>query len=493
MSTIRTRIAPSPTGDLHIGTARAALFNYLFARKLGGKFIIRIEDTDLERSSKEYEKNILDGLEWLGIEADEGPRQGGPFGPYRQSERLEKYGPYLERLLKEEKAFYCFHSKAELEEEKNKLLEIKKPPLHLCEFRHMGLEEAETLKDIKNDFVIRFKNHVGQKVSFNDLIRGEVVFESDLIGDFSLAKSISEPLYNFAVVIDDYEMEISHVIRGEDHIANTPKQILLLEALGLKRPLYAHLPLILGADKSKLSKRHAATSLDDYKNEGYLAEAIFNFISLLGWHPEGDEEVLAKKEIISRFSLERAQKSGAIFDLAKLDWMNGEYIRRKSLAELVELSGPFFKDFLRNPNVQLDRQAGKAQMPNKNLEKIIALEQPRIKKLSELPEKTGYFFKKPEYDKNLLVWKDMSEEEIATSLKKSVDLLEKNKNEDILKIEEIFLEEASREGDRGRILWPLRVALSGLKFSPSPFAIMEILGTEESLERLREALNKLSK
>ena len=316
---IRTRIAPSPTGNLHIGTARTALFNYLYARKMGGKFIIRIEDTDLERSAKKYEKNILAGLKWLGIEADEGPEQGGDYGSYRQSERLSSYRPYLEKLLQEKKAFYCFHSESELEEERNHLQEAKKPPVHLCEYRSMDLREAEDLKDIKKDFIIRFKNHAGRKISFVDLIRGEMEFESDLIGDFSVAKDLDVPLYNFAVVIDDHEMKITHVARGEDHLPNTPKQLLLIEALDLQRPQYAHLPLILGSDRSKMSKRHGATSVDEYQKAGYLSEALFNFMALLGWNPGGEQEILTAEQIIEKLSLEQVNKSGAGFALPKLD------------------------------------------------------------------------------------------------------------------------------------------------------------------------------
>ena len=477
---IRTRIAPSPTGNLHIGTARTALFNYLFAKKMGGKFIVRIEDTDLERSSRKFEKDILAGLAWLSIEADESPVAGGKFGPYRQSERTETYRKNLEILLSGGLAFYCFHSQKELLEERESLMKSKKPPVHLCEYRNMGPQESEIFKEAKRDYIIRFKNHVGRQIFFHDLIRGDLTFESDLIGDFSIAKRIDIPLYNFAVVVDDETMQISHCIRGEDHLSNTPKQILLIEALGFKKPKYAHLPLILGLDRSKLSKRHGATSVGEYKEMGYLPEAMFNFMSLLGWNPGDDREILPKEELIKLFSLEKVQKSGAIFDINKLDWMNGEYIRRKSLAELSELSRPFLKNFLRGSKSK------------EHIEKILAVEQPRLKKLSDLPEKTDYFFKEPKYERGLLRWKKMTDDEISSSLNLAIGLLKENKSLEIEKLEKVFLEEAQKMGDRGLLFWPLRVALSGKEASAGPFEIIKILGIEKTAARLKYALKLFS-
>ena len=541
MEKIRTRLAPSPTGFLHIGTARTALFNYLFAKKHNGEFILRIEDTDLERSDPKYEKDIFEGLKWLGITADESPiaytqnqksrerrdslqtakiknqKYIGEYGPYRQSERTETYKKYIRRLLADRKAFYCFHSEIELKEEKENLLKAKRPPLHLCAYREMDPAEADILKEAKKKYIVRFKTPVGQKITFTDLIRGKLSFDSSLLGDFSVAKDLDTPLYNFAVVIDDYEMKISHVIRGEDHISNTPKQILLLEALGFNKPQYAHLPLILGFDRSKLSKRHGATSVNEYKEAGYLPEALFNFLALLGWNPatkiltaveektnlppkdktiesdapaysgqqtkglnlvrgkprEKEQEIFSRKELIELFSLEKVQKSGAIFDVQKLDWMNGEYIRKKSAAELIELCKPYLEYFL--------------QFSKEYIEKVIALEQPRLKKLSEIREKTDYFFQEPKYDKELLRWKNMIEEEIKTSLEQSEKIISSFKTQ-ISKEEigEAFLKEIGA-GDKGQVLWPLRVALTGKKASPGPFEIIEVLGIEKSIKRLKSA------
>ncbi|TSD03924.1 MAG: nondiscriminating glutamyl-tRNA synthetase [Parcubacteria group bacterium Greene0714_36] len=478
MSIPRVRIAPSPTGNLHIGTARAALFNYLFAKNQGGVFVLRIEDTDLERSDKKYEQNIFDGLRWLGIDPDEGPEQGGPYAPYRQTERTEHYEKYIRQLLAEGKAFYCFHSEKELAEEKERMMVEKRAVLHVCEYRDMTHADAQARAAETPDFIIRFKTSAGRKIAFTDLIRGNIAFESDLIGDFSVAKHPAVPLYNFAVVADDYEMKITHVIRGEDHIANTPKQMLIAEALGFPMPEYAHLPLILGPDRSKLSKRHGATSVDEYRAQGYLPEALFNFMALLGWNPGGDREIFSKEELIQLFSLEKVQKSGAVFDSAKLDWMNGEYIRAKSVAELTDLCMPFFGE-------------GASKKNRAYLEKVVALEQLRLKKLSEIGERADYFFKPPEYDKDMLRWKQMSDSDVLSSLTRAERVLlaiKSGTTED--EIEKAFFDEIAK-GDRGSVLWPLRVALSGKKASPGPFEIMSILGREESLGRVQRAIQKV--
>lgn len=476
---IRCRIAPSPTGPFHIGTARTALFNYLLARKFGGIFVVRIEDTDLLRSDRKYEKDIFESLRWLGLTSDENPEIGGPYAPYRQSERTETYKKYIEKLLSEGRAFFCFHSEEELEKEKSELYKAKRPPLHLCEYRTMDPEEGRLLTETKENYIIRFKNPSGKKITFNDIIRGEVSFESDLLGDFSIAKRISLPLYNLAVVIDDFEMKISHVIRGEDHISNTPKQLLLIEALGFSLPQYAHLPLILGPDHSKLSKRHGATSLEEYRDLGYLPEAIVNFMALLGWNPGDNREFFSKEDLAIEFSLDTIQKSGAIFDSVKLDWMNGEYIRSKPLSELIKLVRPFLE------------KSGLLQFSNSDeyVEEVVRLEQPRLKKLSELPERVDFFFKTPEYAKELLRWKNISDADIALSIDKSIKILQSP----LLKshfnrenIEKVFMAEIGK-GDKGTLLWPLRVALTGKKASPGPFEIMEILGFKKVLERLKKA------
>ena len=298
--TVRVRIAPSPTGFLHLGTARTALFNYLFAKKYQGRFIVRIEDTDLERSKPEFEKAILEGLKWLGIEWTEGPDLGGEYGPYRQSEREDFYEKYTKKLLTEKKAYFCFCSKKDLEAQRQYLLSIGKPPRYSGKCVNLSEKEVErNLKEGKN-YVIRFKVHP-QNVEFEDLIRGKIKFDTSLMGDFVIAKDLKSPLYNYACVMDDYEMKISHVIRGEDHISNTPKQILIYKAFQISPPLFAHLPLILGPDRTKLSKRHGAVSISQYKKEGYLAESLVNFMAFLGWNPGTEREIYSLSSLVKEF------------------------------------------------------------------------------------------------------------------------------------------------------------------------------------------------
>ncbi|OHA12859.1 MAG: glutamate--tRNA ligase, partial [Candidatus Tagabacteria bacterium RIFCSPLOWO2_01_FULL_39_11] len=331
-------------------------------------------------------------------------------------------------------------------------------------------------------------------IKFNDLIRGEIEFDAALLGDISIAKDEKIPLYNFAVVVDDYEMKISHVIRGEDHISNTPKQILIQEALGFYRPLYAHLPLILGSDRSKLSKRHGAVSLNEYRKEGYLPEAMVNFTAMLGWNPGGDREIFSMKELIKEFSLEKIQKSGAVFNIDKLDWLNGYYIRQMPVEKLTEICTPYIEDIkAQNAKLKTQNHSLKLKTDFNYIKKVVKLEQPRLKKLSEIGERTEYFFRTPVYNKEILRWKEMSDQEIINSLKRSKKIIF-NFQFSIFKkgkIEEVFLKEAEKFKDKGELLWPLRVALSGRKTSPGPFEIAAILGKKETLKRLSNAIEIL--
>ncbi len=463
---IRVRIAPSPTGFLHIGLARAALFNYLFAKKGGGDFVLRIEDTDLERSETKFEKDIIENLEWLGIEWDE-------F--YRQSERIEIYQKYIIKLLDENKAYYCFCSKEELEAKRQYCLSNGRPPIYDGECQNLSSETVKKYLDQGKPCIIRFKTP-NKKVVFQDLIRGKVEFDSSLIGDFSLAKAIESPLYNFAAVVDDFEMKINYVIRGEDHISNTPKQILLQEALGFPQPKYAHLPLILGSDRSKLSKRHGATAVSEYRRLGYLPEALINFMAFLGWNPGTKREIYRIDSLIKEFSLEGVQKGGAVFNIKRLDYLNGFYIRQKSLDKLTELCAPY-----------LDLEE---KTDFEYFKKIVKIYQERLKFLSEITNLTDFFFRdKLEYDKNLLKWKEMSDEELNGVLDKLEQILSKIKTEDFNKenLEKILIPEAEKIGDRGKLLWPFRAALSGKKASATPFEIAEILEKEKTIKRIREA------
>jgi len=334
---VRVRFAPSPTGPLHIGGARSALFNYLFAKKLGGRFVLRVEDTDLERSSSVAEENIMDSLRWLGIEWDEGPDAGGPYAPYRQTERLEFYHASVGRLMETGHCYYCFCSEEELEQERQELMAKGELPRYLGRCRSLIPEEQAELRAQGRLPVVRFRVPAGQIVIVDDLVRGQVLFDSDGIGDFVIVKSDGIPTYNFAVVIDDLTMRITHVIRAEEHLPNTPRQILVYQALGVPLPKFAHVSLILGPDRSKMSKRHGATSVQQYREMGYLPEALINFLALLGWAPEGEREIFSLEELVQEFSLDRVAKNPAVFDQDKLEWISGYYIRQTPVERLAEL------------------------------------------------------------------------------------------------------------------------------------------------------------
>jgi len=509
----RVRMAPSPTGFFHIGGARTALFNYLFARASQGIFILRIEDTDKERSKPVYEDNIIESLKWLGIESDEGPVAGGKHGPYRQSERKEIYAKYLKKLLDENKAYYCFCSEEELKAQREYQLSTGRAPRYSGKCAGLSEQEIEENLKEKKSYVIRFK--VPQKkVEFEDIIRGKIEFDASLIGDMIIAKQDNIPLYNFACVIDDFEMKITHVIRGEEHISNTPKQILLQKALNIPKVKYAHLPLILGPDKSKLSKRHGAVSVLEYKEQGYLAETLINFMAFLGWNPDTEREIFSLNSLVKEFSLEKVQKSGAVFNAKRLDFLNGFYIRQKPINKLTELCIPYLiQTGLIEPGFKEGQfppayggkeiiQTFKISQTKEDisfdvLSKIVSIYQERLKKLSEITELVDFFFKKElDFDKNLLTWNEMSDKEIQASLDRNIKILSDIKEQDfnVSKLTDTFLPEAEKfgkkikgTGDRGYLLWPLRVALTGKKSSASPFEIAEIFKKEKTLQRLEQA------
>jgi glutamyl-tRNA synthetase len=472
---IRVRIAPSPTGYLHLGTIRAALFNYLFAKKENGVFVVRVEDTDVERSLPIYERDILDGFKVLGLNWDEGPDIGGPYGPYRQSERTEIYKEYLEKIISQKKAYWCFCTKDELEEERKAMLSVGVFPKYSGKCRHLSSEEVEKRKSDGKEAVIRLSVPVDMDIEFSDMIRGKIIVNSDTIGDIVIARNEQSPLYNFAVVIDDYLMKISHVIRGEDHISNTPKQILIQKALGIETPKYAHLPLVLNADRSKMSKRKMETSFDEYIKNGYIPEALVNFLVLLGWHPEDDQELLSLDEIIKKFSIKRVQKAGAVFNVEKLDWFNAQYIKKLNPNQLAELIKPLIPEMWR--------------LDNDKLIKAILIEQERMVVLSDFIKSAKFIFEMGDYDPELLRWKDGSMDISLKNLKTVREEINKFKDKDFDKktLEANLMPLASTMG-RGETLWPLRVALSGLKNSPGPFEIMEVLGKKETLVRIDKAL-----
>ncbi len=442
---IKVRIAPSPTGYLHIGTAQSALYNWLFAHKNKGEFYLRIEDTDKARSTKEAENSITDALVWLGLKWD------GEL--VRQSDNIERHKLLLQKLVDEGKAFYCHHTQEELELERKSQEEKKEAPRHICEHKH------GTGKGGQGIIRLRVDENSEKVIKFHDQIRGEIEFKAALLGDFSIARAIDDPLYNFAVVADDSYVGITHVIRGEDHISNTPKQILIYEALGEKIPQFAHLPLILASDRSKLSKRHGATAVTDYKKD-YLPEALLNFLGGLSY--TFSKEIISREEMIEEFELPKVHKSGAVFNVGKLNWLNSQYIKKLSVQE--------FKKIINKPNLP---------------DEAVPLMTERLEKLSDA-EQFDYFWKEPEYDKNLLKWKKASPEEPPDMLKKI--------EEAFPKID--FKPEKIREtldglgaGDRGSAYWPLRVALTGKEKSPDPVDIALVLGKEKTLERIKKAIS----
>ncbi|OHA66872.1 MAG: glutamate--tRNA ligase [Candidatus Wildermuthbacteria bacterium RIFCSPHIGHO2_02_FULL_47_12] len=479
---VRTRFAPSPTGPLHMGNARTALFNYLFAKKEEGVFVLRVEDTDKERSAPEWEKDLLENLHWLGLEWDEGPSAPGQctgeFGPYRQSERTKIYKEYLEKLLQEQKAYWCFCSAEDLEAQRQDQLSRGVAPKYKGTCRGLSKEEQEKQLQSGKPAIVRLL--VPEKtVSFKDLIRGDIHFDMGLVGDIVLAKDLETPLYNFTVVIDDYLMKITHVIRGEDHISNTPKQMILEEALGFPHTIqYTHLPLILGEDRTKLSKRHGDNSVTRFRKEGYLPEAVVNFLALLGWNPGDEREIFSLENLVKEFSMDKVQKSNAVFNMQRLGWINGSYIRQKTSKELAELAAPYL------PKASLDA-----------IEKIVMLYKERLKKLSEIGELADFFFtEKLEYPKEMLKWKQYVDKDIEKALGTVEQILSLVPDADWTKevIGELLLKEAEKTGDRGYLLWPMRVALTGKQASPGPFEVAEALEKEKTLARIKNAITMVN-
>lgn len=498
---MKTRFAPSPTGFLHLGTARTALFNYLLAKREKGSFVLRIEDTDKERSSEEFENDIIESLKWLGISWDE--------GPYRQSERGEVYKKYLNKLLEEDKAYHCFCTKEELEAKKESRLSNGLPPKYDGKCAKLSKEEAKFKIERGESSVIRLKVP-DKKIEIEDIVRGKVVFDASLMGDIVIARNLETPLYNFSVVVDDSEMGITHVIRGEDILSNTPKQIIISDYLGFKPLQYGHIPMILGSDKSKLSKRHGAVAVSKYREEGYLSEAMINFLVLLGWNPGDEREFFEMEELVKEFDVKKINKSAAMFNIQKLENINGHYIRKKPLEEITELCVPQFvkKGYIKPsfenreifPNLTgiMGRKIVDSytivetgeKLSFNHLKKIVSLYKERMKKISEIAEFTDYFFKAElSYDKELLKWKEMSYEEVSSVLEEVIKVLESVKNWNAKELQEKLLLLAGN--NRGRILWPLRASLTGKKSSAGPFEVAEALGRKKTINRLKSALKKL--
>lgn len=470
---IRVRIAPSPTGIPHIGNTRTALFNFLFARKNKGKFIIRIEDTDRGRFVPESLPKILEIFRWLGIDWDEGPEIGGKFGPYVQSERLQLYKKYALELVDKGHAYYCFCTPDQLFKMRKSQEEKHLPPKYDRHCRNLSNEEIN--KNIKENkpYVIRLKVPDKGKSEWDDLILGHISFNNSLLDDQILLKSDGFPTYHLGVVVDDYLMKISHVLRGSEWVSSTPKHIILYEYFGWEKPLWGHLPVILGHDKAKLSKRHGADSALFYRDQGYLPEAILNAIALWGWAPKIENELLSLEEMIQLFDLKDITQTNPIFNPSKIDWFNGQYIRKKSADELYKLLKPFLQEGIKEEFAQ----------------KIIPLVHDRLVKLSDWKELTDFFFQVPEEYEEKILLQGHEKEKVKEVLEKSIDLFnELNipwKHEEWEKeIRKLADEYKWKHADVFQIL---RVAVSARIATPPLFETMEVLGKEEVIKRLQKA------
>lgn len=478
MENIKVRFAPSPTGPLHIGGARSALFNYLLARRYGGKMVLRIEDTDLERSSRESEINIDESLKWLGLDWDEGPDVGGNFGPYRQTERLDIYTKYAQELMDKGLAYRCYCSEEELEEQRQAFIAKGELPRYngCCRNLTKGQEEKYISEGRKP--VIRFKVPKDEPVVINDLVRGNVTFESNGIGDYVIVKSDGIPTYNFAATVDDHLMEITHVIRAEEHLSNTPRQILLYQALGWEKPTFAHVSLILGKDKSKMSKRHGATSVVQYREQGYLPEAVVNFLALLGWAPGSEEEIFNMEQLIEQFSLDRVAKNPAVFDMDKLRWINGYYIRQSSVERITDLTLPFLKEAGYLPEDINDEQYEWARM-------IVTAIQEKIHAVSEVLDYMKIFTGEEVEFENEEVQQILSEEQVPQVIAAlrtklaEMDILEPGAVKKALKA----ITKETKLGGRN-VFMPIRVALTGQMHGPELHYIIPVLGKELVEKRL---------
>ncbi len=486
--TVRTRFAPSPTGMMHIGNFRTALFAYLFAKKHKGKFILRIEDTDKQREVSGAEQAINRVLQWAKLQHDEGPDIGGPYGPYRQSERLEIYQQHIQQLIQQGQAYYCFCSSERLDKmrrEQQARGELVKYDRHCL---NLSQQEVETKIKAGESYVIRQKVNTVGVTKFNDLVRGEITIQNNILDDSILIKSDGYPTYNFANVIDDHLMGITHIIRGEEYINSTPKYIQLYQAFGWTVPQHAHLSLILNPDKSKLSKRQGDVAVEDYIAKGYLPETIINFIALLGWNPGNNRELFSLAELIQEFDFAKVHKSGAVFDLEKLNWMNGHYIKQKNLDKLTELCKPYLEKYLQDKyQLSLDN------FSDDFIKLVVGLEQERLRQLSAIGENTAYFFVAPEYKAELLIWKKSDKKTTKSRLEFLIKYLAEvpQQNWTRATLEEALIAEIKQQGfSNADTLWPMRVALSGVERSPSPFEIAEILGQTETINRLKTALKK---
>lgn len=491
---VRVRFAPSPTGRMHVGNFRSALYNYLFARKHGGVFFVRIEDTDRTRLVENGVQGILRTLSSMGLTYDEGPflnedgsvDQRGSKGPYIQSERLEIYRTHLNQLLEHGEAYPCFCTPERLEELRAAQEAAKLPTGYDRRCRDLAREESQRRIDAGERVVYRAKMPLEGETEIEDAVRGAVSFKNALLDDYVLLKSDGFPTYHLANVIDDHLMETSHVIRGEEWLSSTPKHVLLYKAFGWAPPQFAHMPLLLNPDRSKLSKRQGDVAVEDYLDNGYLPEALINFVALLGWNPSDEKEVYTLDELTKTFELGAVNSAGAVFNREKLDWLNGKYLRAMPLERLAALARPFFERAGMTTNAFSDEELGR----------LVSLERERVKTLSELPEAVSFLLADvPEYPAERLCWKTQPAAEALLRLSAVRELLDELDDADFTleSLETRLKALISTHGwGNGDTLWPLRVALSGQEKSPGPFEIMVVLGKMKVMKRLAAAIDRLT-
>jgi len=485
--TVRVRYAPSPTGFPHVGNIRTALFNWIFARHSGGTFTVRIEDTDVARTVPEALEAILDGLRWLGLGWDEGPEKGGEYGPYFQSQRLPLYKQASERLISQGDAYYCFCSPGRLEAMRTDQALRKVPPGYDRHCRSLTPEQVKEQQAKGIIPVVRFKTPLKGQTDFDDIIRGHVRFENSTIDDFVLLKSDSYPTYHLASIVDDHAMHTSHVIRGEEWLSSTPRHILLYRAMGYKPPLFAHLPMILGPDRAKLSKRHGATSITEYREQGFLPEAIFNFLALLGWSLDDKTEIISRDDLVKNFSLERISQTAAIFNQEKLTWMNGIYIRQLNAEEFVRRALPFLENGL--------PASIKRPLDHEYVCRVMPLVQERVRRLTEVAELSLFFFEEGlEYEPAMLIEKKMDAAGTSHTLQVSLERIGSISSFDTGTLEGVMRPLAGELGLKtGQLFGTLRVATTGRAVAPPLFETMTVLGKERTLERIKAAIDKINR
>ncbi|MFO7889744.1 MAG: glutamate--tRNA ligase [bacterium] len=470
---VRTRFAPSPTGHLHIGNARTAIMNWVFTKHTGGKFILRIEDTDIERSTRSSEQAIIKDLKWLGLDWDEGPESDGDHGPYYQSKRLEFYRKYAEELLKQGKAYECFCTAEELKKRREQRVKAGKSAIYDRRCLHLTQEEKGKLRKEERKPSIRF--YVDEDISeFEDIIKGTIDFREEEFGDFILMRSDGMPMYNFSCVIDDHLMNITHIIRGDDHVSNTPRQILIYRALGWEVPEFAHIPMIFGPDKTRLSKRHGATSVSQFREQGYVPESLINFLSRLSWSSESGDEILSRERLIREFDFKRVSQSPAVFDQEKLDWMNGVYIRKMSKEEFYQAVRSFFQ------------KSEYADQPEEVLKRVAAILQEKVERLNQVVGKARIFFQDnvvPENEEAKAILNTPEARKVISGLLKELQKADKFNGQVFLNLLKNIQKST---GIKGKHLWmPVRVALTGQMHGPNLTDVVEILGKTKCIYFLK--------